>query len=341
MKNKKYKPSIDILPSIERTRVIDGKAVPAFINNYHHFYVNLEVYADGAVDCWELTDLKIFIEKLQQGWVTPQIPDGETISVHGLGEWKVSKGKWIFDSKKFYEYVVSIVKELNPTTQNIFTYEEKKVNGITLGSRADGNIYREEKGDWLLPERIKGHILHAFLRTDSDKVSLINLIIFKDGKVLISGLAEPLTTDLNSLEELVEQHKVVSEISRNTEVTVYGLGSFIAEHGRATPIKEKLLEAHDIHAQLNGKPTSIQKCTEAYKHYLATPTIANRDSLREEYEKVPLHTRRFVGDQDTGDIPVRMIIYGDQEIEKWSHYIASQEKGIELPKIVVPRPIDE
>ena len=43
---------------ISRTRIIEGVTVPAFIHNGGiHFFVNLQVFADGLVDCWELVDL--------------------------------------------------------------------------------------------------------------------------------------------------------------------------------------------------------------------------------------------------------------------------------------------
>lgn len=40
---------------------------------------------------------------------------------------------------------------------------------------------------------------------------------------------------------------------------------------------------------------------------------------REAYEAVPKHNRRYVGDMDTEDFDVRMIIYGEQELESRSH----------------------
>lgn len=49
----------------------------------------------------------------------------------------------------------------------------------------------------------------------------------------------------------------------------------------------------------------------------------------------------YVGDMDTKDIEVRMIIYGDQEIENWSHYKLAKERGEALPTIIVPKPNDE
>jgi hypothetical protein len=40
---------------------------------------------------------------------------------------------------------------------------------------------------------------------------------------------------------------------------------------------------------------------------------------------------------DVKDIPIRVAIYGDGEIEGWSHYQLAKHLGTELPTIDVPR----
>jgi hypothetical protein len=64
-----------------------------------------------------------------------------------------------------------------------------------------------------------------------------------------------------------------------------------------------------------------------------------RAQLRTAYEAVPEQQRRYVGDMDTKDIPVRMVIYGDDEIEGWSHRIVARAQGVTpLPSVNVPKP---
>jgi hypothetical protein len=97
------------------------------------------------------------------------------------------------------------------------------------------------------------------------------------------------------------------------------------------------LETADLFAELSGQPTSIQKCRACYDAFLAAPTVANREALREVYEAVPEHNRMYLGDMDTKDVPIRMIIYGKQELENWSHRIVARELGDSpLPIIFVP-----
>ena len=61
-------------------------------------------------------------------------------------------------------------------------------------------------------------------------------------------------------------------------------------------------------------------------------------ALRAAYEAVPEHHRMYVGDMDTKDVAVRMIIYGEQEIEGWSHRLVARARGLPLPTIRVPKP---
>ncbi|MCB9871486.1 MAG: hypothetical protein H6837_16640 [Planctomycetes bacterium] len=81
---------------------------------------------------------------------------------------------------------------------------------------------------------------------------------------------------------------------------------------------------------------------EAFQQYLEEPTLKAKDELQAAYEAVPEHHRMYVGDMDTKDIPVRMIIYGEEEIEGWSHRAVARSLGEEeLPPIDVPKPEDE
>lgn len=49
----------------------------------------------------------------------------------------------------------------------------------------------------------------------------------------------------------------------------------------------------------------------------------------------------YVGDMDTKDVAVRMVIYGEQQIEGWSHRLVARSRGDEeLPSIEVPKPRD-
>lgn len=44
---------------IKRQKAIEGTRNPGIIKNGQYYYINLDVYEDGMVNCWELVDLKV------------------------------------------------------------------------------------------------------------------------------------------------------------------------------------------------------------------------------------------------------------------------------------------
>ncbi len=70
---------------IKRTRELKGVNCPAFIHSSSYFFVNLKVYEDGIVDCWDTVDLPPFEDKVRSGWLETSTPYGEDIRIHGLG----------------------------------------------------------------------------------------------------------------------------------------------------------------------------------------------------------------------------------------------------------------
>jgi len=132
----------------------------------------------------------------------------------------------------------------------------------------------------------------------------------------------------------------VGTVPRGGRVRIHGLGSFVvAKKGWSADAREQLREAEDMVAKLSGKPDSIERCRAAYEAYLDSPSEEAREALRVAYHAVPEHNRRYVGDMDTKDVAVRMILFGDQEIENWSHRAAARAQGLKpLPEIRVPKP---
>lgn len=95
---------------VYRTQVIEGFSIPAIIHNSSYFFVDIEVYEDGRVACWNFEDLEHFKQDVKRGWVAVSIPDQEDISIHGLGSWTISNGRWEFNEQRFIEYVLSLIK---------------------------------------------------------------------------------------------------------------------------------------------------------------------------------------------------------------------------------------
>jgi hypothetical protein len=327
---------------IARTKTIEGLVTPAFIHNgSSYFFINLQVYADGLVNCWELVDRALFEEKLGSGWVTPAVPDGEEIHVHGLGAWIIEGGRWS-GSKELFARVTDLVRELNPRMENLHDCHGRtveKIGGIDvmiLGSPEEQPIRVSNPGPFAT--HVDGESISVFVRVD-DVLYLADLRAFADGVIELGRLPEPETLDLGQLSAAIEQGRVASTLAAGTRVEIHGLGSFaIREEQWSTDIHDILLSVPDLVDAANDRPDSVKRCRIAYEAYVADPTESSREALRVAYESVPSHNRMYVGDMDTKDIAVRMIVYGDDEIEGWTHRIVSRAQGLPLPTITVPKP---
>lgn len=333
------------LPKTYRKKVIEGVSIPGIIKNGTHFFVDLEVYEDGRVQCWNFEDFEHFKKDVNRGWVAINIPDGEEISIHGLGDWKISSGVWIYKSKnELIDYVWSIVQVLNPTLNNLYTYIEKKVNGIRIGESGSGNIYKEKKRSKNdpFPEKIEGEGINLFYKDEASVTHLVRVDVYENHSIVINRLKQPLEITVIQLEKMIEEKRIFTELQLGEEVHILGLGKFINEEEIfANEISEKLLEIKDTINVLNGNPSRIDLCREIFQNYLDNPTEELKEQLKQAYENIPEHERMYVGDMDVKDTAVRMIIYGEQEIENWTHYQVAKQRGENLPQINVPKPKKE
>lgn len=327
---------------ISRTKVVDGFVTPAFIHNGSFFFVNLQVYADGLVNCWELLDLELFKDKLSSGWVKTQVPDGKQVHVHGLGAWTIADGHWPLSPDDMFTRVMDLVRELNPRMENLHNCHGRtvekigKVNVVILGSPEEQPVRVSQPGPF--GKRIKGDNVSVFARIDGAHY-LADLRAFADGVIEIGRVPTPETLTLEQLEQAVAEGRICSSVPAGTRIEIHELGSFTVEEELAsTNIEDILRTVPDLIDTASGRPDSVKRCRAAYAAYLADPTEATRDMLRAAYEAVPAQNRMYVGDMDTKDIPVRMIIYGEEEIEGWSHRLVARAQGQPLPTITVPKP---
>jgi hypothetical protein len=148
---------------------------------------------------------------------------------------------------------------------------------------------------------------------------------------------------MQELKTQVEIGNVLTEIPVNSAVEIYGLGNFkiLSPDYPCTTIQDKLLEIRDLIEKQNNRPSSIDICRSIFDDYLRNSTVELREKLKIAYENIPEHQRAYVGDMDTKDTAVRMVIYGDEEIKNWSHYIVAELRGEQLPEINVPKPKDD
>lgn len=189
-------------------------------------------------------------------------------------------------------------------------------------------IVREEDG-----KEIPGLFHHAFIH-NGGTYFLTEIKVYQDSMIDCWGLVT-----LEGFQEKVKQGWVVTSLPEGAEVSVSFLVRLKAMSVHAW-IKEAefIKEVIDDIELLNDRPTSDVRCLKAYENFQQTPTEETRQTLKETYEAMPEHNRRYVlGDMDVKDIPLRIIIYGEGELEKWSHRLVAREMGVEpLPTINVP-----
>jgi hypothetical protein len=179
---------------------------------------------------------------------------------------------------------------------------------------------------------IPGSFTRAFIH-NGGTYFLTEIKIYKDGMIDCWGLV-----NFEEFKQKVLQGWVVTTLPNNAEVSVSFLANFKAAEVQACVKEDEFIkEVADEIERLNERPTSSCKCMKAYLHFQSEQSEEARQFLKETYEAVPEHYRRFIlGDMDVKDIPIRMIIYGEGEIENWSHRLVARQLDIKpLPSINV------
>lgn len=303
------------MQKIRRKKEIEGTIMPGIIHNGgQYFFTNLDVYEDGMANCWELVDLKGLKEKIDTGWLTPFVPQGKILSIHGLGAYKIGSTNWLHDKDTYYEYIVNNVKKLNPEFENIFkiTTTQKELNEkrkvIYSPKAADFYVVRE-----MFYETVEGKSFFIFMR-ENEKNYLVNMVVYENGHVGIYNSDFEKYYQIDEIAKLFKDGILFTEFTRSLEVTIAGLGEVrFSEVLYAAALEEKQKELFDMFSKLKGDKTTLEICREAYYHYLANPSDFNRAYLKEKYELVPEHERMFLGDMDSKDWDYQRIIYRPSE----------------------------
>lgn len=304
---------------IIRTQLIEGVATPAIIHNGSYFFVNLAVYADGLVNCWEMVDFPLFEKKLASGWVTTTIPDGATISIHDFAAWKIEDGSWELTQATLFDRVKALVRELNPRMENLFDCHGTTVDVIGNVRYSRHGLARERPVRFAKPElgrfsqRTEGEHASILVRVDATHY-LADLRVFADGTIELGRLPVPETLDIAAFTAAAREGRVLTSVPKGTRVVIHGLGAFtVGIEYYATELDELVRSVPDLVDRANSRPDSVQRCRDAFRAYQDDPTDARREALRVAYEAVPVHHQIYVGDMDTKDMEVRRVLYGETD----------------------------
>lgn len=314
-----------------------GIVFPGLICNGHLSASEIQIFEDGILECWsEWYDLALFREKLESGWVMGYVPEGGRFIVDPLGACTAREGRW-YDPKGLEETILNQLRQINPELTELLDFEQLPKNAHGWPLEDDGHYYLQtDKGE------LMGETVPCFYLQEGHHC-LVRLAIFGDGSIhLVQPEHHPEVLNLEDLQGHLEEGSTTTSVPDGGKILLAHMGVFQCTEGNWEYTPEQFItHLEDRINTLGGQASLKAVCTEAYGAYLKDPTVARRDRLREAYEAVPLPQRGYLGDMDTYDIPIRMIVYGDQEIEGWTHFIAAKALGKEPPPLSVPHPRDE
>lgn len=164
-------------------------------------------------------------------------------------------------------------------------------------------------------ERIEGTWRHAFIR-NGGKYFLTDLLIYADGMVDCWGLET-----LGGFADKLASGWVATDLSEGAQASAHHLASWKFAEPKTWLTPEMLLgEVRDDIDNLNGRPDSTGRCLSAVDVFRDEPTETNRTAVREAYEAIPEHLRRYaLGDMDRKDFPLRVIVAAPgNQIELWN-----------------------
>jgi hypothetical protein len=164
------------------------------------------------------------------------------------------------------------------------------------------NTYRIEND-----KLIKGKSLPVFIHNLNYHLTEIH--VYEDGKIDCWELV-----DFDGFIKKIQSGWIRTNLPKGEKVFAFPLGNFETKEFYTNRTENDLIkEVRSIIDRFQGKKTAEQSCVDAYKEYVANPTIENKGELKRTYELVAEHKRRFLlGNMDVDDLPILVAIYGEK-----------------------------
>ncbi|OME89808.1 MULTISPECIES: DUF7638 domain-containing protein [Paenibacillus] len=303
------------MKKIRRSKIVEGTTIPGVIcNGGQYFYIDVDIYDDGMTNCWELVDLKGLKNKINSNWLTPVVPVGQNLSIHGLGAFQVKEANWRFNQESYYEHIEQTIRLLNPEFVNIYEISEREqkqweARRVAHSPRPTDFYVKSE----LFYQTAEGDGFNIFMKNEGANY-LVHLNVYQDGQVMIYNLPQDVQCHLDEANVWFQDGTLFTTFDRELPIRMAGLGEVtLSEPLYAAEIEEKHKEFMDLHKKLNGEKTALEECRDAYYLYLENPIEFYREKLREKYERVPEHERMYLGDMDTKDWDYQRILYRPDE----------------------------
>lgn len=95
--------------------VVPGTYLQAFIQNGDHFFVTeIKIYKDGKIDCWGVVSFDEFKQKIREGWVRTNVPNGARISTMlSTLSFTASEVRGGIEEAEFVKQVADEIEKLN------------------------------------------------------------------------------------------------------------------------------------------------------------------------------------------------------------------------------------
>jgi hypothetical protein len=287
-----------------------GRSIELFVNNWQCHLATVDVYADGAIDCWGFVDRALLAGKVNTSWVVTSPKPDQTISVYNFGCTGVKDGVWTKTPRCVLEEVESIIRKLNPSMTGLVDMDgsDVEVRGrirVAKLGRSDKKPYRRvaPSSDDVLGDSV------PVLRVIGDAFELVHLFIFTDGQCQLGS--DEILVPIEHVQTMFDSGKICNTAPVGAKVILPGLGRFrtTTEFGNVA-IQSRMSEIRDKHDVLNGRPSVIVTCAKLFETYQTNPSPVAREALRNAYEAVPEHLRCYCGDMDTRDTAIRAVLYG-------------------------------
>lgn len=300
--------------TVYRKQNIEGVTVPAIIHNSSYFLIQMGVYEDGTVSCWDKCDLDDFIGYLERGRVVTRVPDGKELSVNGLGGYKIISANWQYDIGGFDSHIKDVVRSINPEMANIYhtTQREKdKWKKARVGFIPQAFPFKL-KGQFGY-DMIVGKSSYIFYRDGTGQLYITVITVFADKTVQLD-ITKDRSYSLEEIGDLLDSGTLAVAPKGEENVIIEGIGELVLSKGSyCCKLSEKKKELNELALEMAGEKDAIDRCRRAHYLYLCDPTDWTRENLRKAYEAVPEHQRMFLGDMDTRDSDFRRILYYPDE----------------------------
>ncbi|WIH89791.1 hypothetical protein NEI02_08765 [Brachyspira pilosicoli] len=298
--------------NVYRKERVEGRSFFGIIKNGSYFLSNLAIYEDGIVSAWDKFDIYQFEKALEKKWVVSFIENNEELNVHGIGDFEILESQWMHKDD-YYEYIKSILKEMNPEMQNIYKTTQReiekweKLKVSFLASPIDFKM-KEEFGYDLSGGKSYFIFRKSYNYISSKEIFLTCYSIYDDETISIYN--DNNIYNFNNIKNMFDNDELILYPKEDDSIIIENLAKLKLKLAlKYTNKKEKLKEIKENIKKISGKENAFDYAIKCYHNYLVYPSDYNRELLKEAYKKVPKHERIFLGNMDNKDSDFRRIIY--------------------------------